>query len=125
MNASIPAALTALLLVSPGSLFAQDAVKADPAHYKVEFENDQVRVLRVRYGPGEKSPMHSHPNHVFVFLSDGRMKFTHPDGKTVDGGQTKAGTTGWANTDLTHAPENVGSQPIELILVETKTPRDK
>src|SRR5437588_5303128 len=30
-----------------------DPVRVDPKHYKVEFENDQVRVLRARYGPDE------------------------------------------------------------------------
>jgi hypothetical protein len=28
---------------------AQDPVRVDPQHYTVEFENDQVRVLRIRY----------------------------------------------------------------------------
>jgi len=39
---------------------AEDPVKVDPKHYKVEFENDGVRVLRVKYGAREKSVMHSH-----------------------------------------------------------------
>jgi quercetin dioxygenase-like cupin family protein len=38
-----------------------DAVKADPKHYKVEFENEKVRVLRITYGPNERSEMHTHP----------------------------------------------------------------
>ena len=29
------------------SVFAQDAAKVDSKHYKVEFENSSVRVLRV------------------------------------------------------------------------------
>ena len=37
---------------------ALDPVKVDPRHYKVEFENDQVRVLRVRIGAKESAPMH-------------------------------------------------------------------
>jgi quercetin dioxygenase-like cupin family protein len=37
----------------------------------VEFENEQVRVLRIGYGAGEKSVMHEHPNAVAVFLTDG------------------------------------------------------
>jgi hypothetical protein len=36
-------------------------VKVDPKHYKVEFENERVRVLRIKYGAGEKSVMHSEP----------------------------------------------------------------
>jgi hypothetical protein len=48
------------------SAAAQDAVTVDPKHYKVEFENDQVRVLRLTYGPHEKSVMHEHPPHLTV-----------------------------------------------------------
>ena len=31
---------------------AQDPVAVDPAHHKIEFENDQVRVLRIVFPPG-------------------------------------------------------------------------
>ncbi len=31
-----------------------DPVTVDSAHYKVELENEFVRVLRVHYGPNEK-----------------------------------------------------------------------
>src|SRR5271169_2405985 len=61
-----------------------DPVKLDPKHYKVEFENDRVRVLRINYGPGEKSVMHSHPESIGVFLTDAHAKFTYPDGKSED-----------------------------------------
>ena len=44
-----------------------DPVKVDPKHYKVEFENESVRVLRISYAPGEKSVMHYHPNAVAVY----------------------------------------------------------
>ena len=43
---SIFTVLFAVIILS-GYSFAQDAVKVDPKHYKVEFENDQVRVLRI------------------------------------------------------------------------------
>ena len=36
--------------------FAQDPVKIDPAHHKVELENADVRVLRITFGPGERRP---------------------------------------------------------------------
>jgi quercetin dioxygenase-like cupin family protein len=97
---------------------AQDAVKADPKHYKVEFENAQVRVLRITYGPHEKSVMHSHPAGVTVFLSDGHAKFTLPDGKTIDV-PVKAGTTQWTEP-TTHLPENLGDKGFEVIQIELK-----
>src|ERR1039458_7259585 len=51
-----------------------DPVKVDAKHYKVELENESVRVLRITYGPGEKSVMHYHPNSVAVFLTDGKTR---------------------------------------------------
>lgn len=97
---------------------AQDPVKVDSKHYKVEFENDQVRVLRITYGPHEKSVMHDHPANVAIFLTDGQAKFTLPDGKTVDA-PVKEGGTQW-DPGGKHLPENVGDKPFELILVELK-----
>src|SRR5437763_14825313 len=65
-------------------VLAQDAAKVDPKHYTVAFENDQVRVLKAHYGPGEKSVMDSHPNTVAVFLTDATGRFTVPDGMSQD-----------------------------------------
>ena len=73
------------------STLAQDATKVDSTHYKVEFENDQVRVLRISYGPGEKSVMHEHREGVEVFLTDHRVKFTYP-GRKDRGGHRKGRT---------------------------------
>ena len=98
--------------------FAQDPVKVDGNHYKVEFENDQVRVLRVKVGAGEKSTTHSHPDAVAIFVTDANGKFTFPDGKT-EAITRKAGDALWTPA-VTHQPENTGSQPFEVILVEMK-----
>jgi len=57
-----------------GFTTSEDPVKTDPRHYKVEFENDRARVVRIQYGPGEKSVMHSHPESVAVFLTDAHAK---------------------------------------------------
>jgi len=111
-------AMASFLVVAAVPAKAQDPVKVDPKHYKVEFENDQVRVLRITYGVHEKSVMHEHPAALAVFLTDGQSKFTFPDGKTQDA-PVKAGTTMWTPAGK-HLPENTGTKPFELILVETK-----
>jgi quercetin dioxygenase-like cupin family protein len=98
---------------------AQDAAKADPKHYKVLLENDQVRVLRITYGPHEKSVMHSHPAGVVVYMTDLHGKMTGPDGKTQDVTQ-KAGSVEWSAA-TTHMPENGGDKAFEVIQVELKT----
>jgi quercetin dioxygenase-like cupin family protein len=108
----------ALQVLASAPAMAQDPVKVDAKHYKVEFENDRVRVLRIQYGPHEKSVMHSHPDSVAVFLADGSVKFTMPDGKT-QAAEFKAGMTQWTAAGK-HLPENVGDKPFELILVELK-----
>ena len=97
---------------------AQDAVKVDPKHYKVETENAQVRVLRIHYAPHEKSVMHSHPDSVVVYLTDGTIKMTTPDGKSENMTAKKGGTQ--FTPAGTHLPENVGNTAFEAILVELK-----
>jgi hypothetical protein len=97
---------------------AQDPVKVDPKHYKVEFENDKVRVLRINYGLGEKSIMHGHPDCLALFLSDATGKFHFPDGKAEDF-EVKAGQVMWSAAHE-HLPENGHDKPISLVLVELK-----
>ena len=87
-------ALNGAGLLAGGAANAQDPVKVDAKHYKVEFENDSVRVLRITYPAHEKSVMHHHPNSVAVFLTDGQSRFTLPDGKTQDA-PVKAGVAQW------------------------------
>lgn len=99
---------------------AQDAAEVDAKHYKVEFENDQVRVLHIAYGPHEKSVMHSHPDGVVVFLNDLQGRFTMPGGETRDM-EAKAGTVQWMEASV-HQPENLGDAPFEVIQIELKTP---
>ena len=95
-----------------------NAAKVDPTHYTVEFENKRVRVLRIRYGPREKSVMHSHPDSVAVFLTDHAVKFTYPDGK-ADEVRVNAGEVNWLPA-TTHLPENLGDKALELVLIELK-----
>lgn len=106
------------VMLFAGNSFAQDAAKVDPKHYKVEFENDQVRVLRITYGPGEKSVMHYHPKSVSVFLTDGEGKFTMADGTTQDI-KFKDGDVVWL-PETSHQPENTGDKPFEIIQIEMK-----
>lgn len=115
---SIVRILCVIGLFATGSM-AQDAVKTDPNHYKVEFENENVRVLRIKYGPHEKSVMHSHPGGIVIALTDVTGKFTMPDGSTQNNAY-KAGQVAEAPGG-THLPENTADQPFELILIEMKS----
>jgi beta-alanine degradation protein BauB len=110
-----------VLAIAVPAAMAQDATKVDAKHYKVEFQNKRVRIVRAHYGPHEKSVMHSHPDLVAIFQTDGRVKFTYPGGKTEEL-DTKAGQAQFIPA-VRHLPENLTGNDMDVILVEFKTPR--
>lgn len=96
-----------------------DPVKIDARHYRVEFENDQVRVIHARFGPHESTPLHEHTlNRVTVFLTNSKIRVTGADGK-VTMTERKAGDAVWS-TPATHQEENLSDRPFEVIAVEIK-----
>jgi len=118
MRARLALCVAAVCVCGATVLPAQDAVKVDPKHYSVVSENDQVRILKVHYGPHEKSVMHSHPDTVAVFLTDAKGQFTFPDGKKQEF-TVKAGDAQYSAA-ATHLPENTGDKNMELIVTELK-----
>lgn len=113
-----PIAATEPAPASPAPETGPDAVVVDAAHYTVVEENDRVRVLRIRYAPGETSLMHYHPDSVAVFLTDQQATFELPDGTSIDA-PAKARETLFSPAGQ-HLPTNTGEAPLELILVELK-----
>ena len=97
---------------------AQDPVKVGPAEFKVEVENDLVRVLRVKRAAHAKSPLHEHPAAVVVYLTDLRVKVHGADGSVQDVTRKKGQAA--FNPATKHAEENVSDQPLEAILIELK-----
>ncbi len=110
---------SALLCLAALLVMAQDPVKVDPQHHKVDLENDQVRVLRWKIAPHEKSVMHEHPANIVVYLTDADVKITFPDGKTAER-HVKAGQV-FSSPPVKHEAENIGDKPIELVQIELKT----
>ena len=111
--------VVALVLLWSGSALAQDPVKVSPEVYKVVFENAHLRVLKVDVKPGAKTAMHSHPEGVIIPLSAAQVRFTGPDGKSVEPAMANESAT-FAPAE-THAGTNIGKTPIEAIVVEFKS----
>ena len=111
--------MLSVVMLLPGIARAQDAVKVDPAHYKVVFENASVRVLRIGYPAGAKSTMHQHPDTIVIPLATSKVRFTTPDGKSEDLDMPSESAT--YSAAGTHNPANIGTGPIDGILVEFKS----
>ena len=119
-----PVTIIEVELKKPGSAdkkvnVALDPVKVDPKDYKIELENSQVRVVRVKIGAHQKVPLHEHTlNRLVVYLTDQNGTMTSPDGK-VDTAQHKAGEVSWAGA-AKHQEENLRDGPFEAVVVEFK-----
>ncbi len=107
--------------------FAQDPSKTLPENYKLQFENDWVKVTRVHYGPHEKLPSHRHTQtaSAYVYLNDsGPVVFKHIglEYGAVTRPATKAGSfrlfRGLAEM---HEVENLSDLPSDFLRVEFKT----
>ena len=110
----IAAVIVAVVLAGAAQPQNRDAVAADPKHYSVEFENDIVRVLRVKIGAGDSAPAHGHSAYCAVEITDSSLR----EG-TGPVSESKAGQV-FCGDALSHAPTNVGKAVAESIVVEFK-----
>jgi quercetin dioxygenase-like cupin family protein len=103
-----------------------DALVAAPEFHGLVFENEDVRVLDTRIGPGETVPVHTHrwPSILYT-LSTGH--FVRRDGEgnvltdsRVAGNPVEVGSPVSMAAMGPHSLENVDSSEIRLISVELK-----
>lgn len=98
---------------------ARDPRAVDPAHVKVEIDNNQVRVLRLHLGIGEKTRMYEERlERLLVPLTEAQLKTVGADG-AVKTAKYRPGEVQWLMPG-TQNDENAGDAPYEAILVEFK-----
>jgi hypothetical protein len=117
-------ALLPMLVITEDSS-AQDAVQSQPQNYRVAFENDKLRVLDYNGRPGMGvcgDGMHSHPAHLTILLSTGKVRIKTPDGKVEVHGDVPVGAVFWSDGE-THEVENISASNIRLLLIEFKSTR--
>jgi hypothetical protein len=96
-----------------------DPLKVDPGHYKLEFENPQVRVLRVRIQPHGVAPMHAYStDRATIFFTDQNFRIKDSTGK-AETVEHKAGDVVW-ETPIEQTEQNLSNQPFEAVTVEVK-----
>ena len=103
-----------------------DAMRAAPGFHDVLLENDHVRMLAARIGPGERTPIHTHrwPSaHHVMNWSD----FVRRDGDgtiVLDSRTTPLSASPpealWGAPLPPHSLENVGASPLYVVSVEVK-----
>lgn len=116
-------ALLALLpmLAVAESADAQDAAKIQPQSYRIALENDQLRVLDFRSRPGMGvcgSGVHSHPAHLTVALTPGKVRVRTPDGQVKVEENTEP-IVFWSEAE-THEVENISGRNMRAFLIELK-----
>lgn len=91
----------------------------DPKHYKIEFENRDVRVTRVKIGPKESTPLHEHSlDRVVIYLTPLDFQID-PEGKPSEHSVQKAGAVVWG-APARHTEHNLSDKGFEAIVVEPK-----
>lgn len=103
-----------------------DAMIAAPGHHDILLENDRVRVLDTRLGPGEHTPVHTHEWPAALYVM-GWSDFIRRDasGRIVADSRTMASRPGpgealWLPPLTPHQVENVGDHELHIIAVELK-----
>lgn len=113
-------ALLAALGISR-QVLAQDPVTSDPRSFRIVVENDRVRVLEYRSGPGLGvcgQGVHYHPERVTVTLTEAKVRISNAEGRTAVR-ELPAGQVFYAPAE-THSVENVGGAGTRIYIIELK-----
>ena len=113
-------ALLAALGISR-QVLAQDPVTSDPRSFRIVVENDRVRVLEYRSGPGLGvcgQGVHYHPERVTVTLTEAKVRISNAEGRTAVR-ELPAGPVFYAPAE-TQSVENVGGSGTRIYILELK-----
>ena len=105
----------------------QDPTRTLPDAYKLQFENEFARVIRVHYAAGAALPDHTHPagTTVYVYLNDSEgVVFRHSgrSDRAVTRPAVKAGGVRIASgPEEHHTAENPASTPSDFLRIVFKT----
>jgi hypothetical protein len=116
-------AVTAIFVTAVAGMAAQDPLVTLPEAYKLQFENDVVKVVRVEYAAGAKLPDHTHPpgTTVYVYLNDSEgVIFAHSGNinRSVTRPPVKAGAVRVSSgPEEHHTTENPSKEPSRFLRI--------
>ena len=105
---------------APVPISPSDATRVAAQQHEIEFENDQVRIVRVRLAPSARTPSHVHSlPAVTVLLGDAQIRVADDEGQTQLADRHH-GEVRWTDPVGQHTVENVGKTELLAIRVEIK-----
>lgn len=116
--------LSVFSLILSVSAFAEEKTypgpqEAAPNVYTQLFDNERVRVSEIKFNPGDKAPMHTHPfPHVLYILEGGQLTLSHPDGTSAVV-NAEAGQVMYMGAE-THEAVNTGTTVVRAAITELK-----
>ena len=97
-----------------------DALRIDAKHFRFQFENRQIRVLRLTLQGGEFVPMHKSPDALLMCVSECHVRLQRPDKKIHDI-HMDAGETRWIRASE-RSEKNLSDKLLGIVVVEIKQP---
>jgi hypothetical protein len=107
-----------ITLIASIAILVQAQSAPDPSTAKVEFENEQIRVVRAWLGPHQTTPVHGHSSRLGVTLTRNDIRTTLPDGTTS--ASTRGAHEYFWSEPVTHQAENLSDAPLQNIEIEFK-----
>lgn len=103
-----------------------DAMVAAPDHHEILLENERVRVLDTRLGPGQRTPIHTHASSAALYvMSWSDFLRRDAEGNVIVDSRSweqrpRIGEALWLPPLPPHSVENIGKAELRLIAVELK-----
>jgi quercetin dioxygenase-like cupin family protein len=112
--------LTILILAGAACSLAVKAQEpsSTPDTTKVEFENEQIRVMRSVVGPHQKTSLHSHPSRLGITITRNEVRTYLPAGLSTTA--TRSAHEYFWSEPITHTVENLSNTSLQNVEIELK-----
>jgi quercetin dioxygenase-like cupin family protein len=110
--------LLLLLSITAIARIARSQSSVGSGAAKVEFENDQIRVLRASLGAYQKTPMHRHPSRIGITITENDLRLYLRDGTSTT--STRGAHEIFWSEPVTHQVENLSNEAMQNIEIELK-----
>ena len=112
------AVFSVLVVIVAFPLFAQDPARVAPQIYNCVLENERVRICEIKFRPGDRIALHSHPDHAVYVIAPAKLRITNAAGQANDF-DFKPGQTAWIPAE-SHSAVNIGSTEFRGLVVELR-----